>query len=47
MEAVQDELLVDVSGGGAGGDSLGDSVGDDQEDNPTGHGRGSWKVPRR
>ena len=34
-------------GGGGGDGGLGDSVEDDQEDNPTGHGQGSWKVPRR
>ena len=36
-----------MSGGGGGDGGLGDSVEDDQEDNPTGHGQGSWKVPRR
>ena len=36
-----------MSGGGGGDGGLGDSVEDDQEDNPTGHGQGSWKVPMR
>ena len=35
-----------MSGGGGGDGGLGDSVEDGQEDNSTGHGQGSWKVPR-